>query len=60
MISPLAVVSSKATIGNNVSIGPFTVVHDDVVIGDNTKIKIVLLYSMAHALGRVVIFFREQ
>lgn len=39
MISPLAVVSSKATLGKNVSIGPFTVVHDDVVIGDNTKIE---------------------
>lgn len=38
MIHPLASVSSKAQIGNNVSIGPFTSVYDDVVIGDDTWI----------------------
>lgn len=39
MISPLAVVHHDATIGLNVSIGPFSVIHADVVIGDNTKIE---------------------
>ena len=38
MISPLANVSSKAQIGNNVTIEAFATIYDDVVIGDNTHI----------------------
>ena len=38
MISPLANVSSKAQIGNNVTIEAFATVYDDAVIGDNTHI----------------------
>lgn len=38
MISPLANVSPKAKIGNNVTIEPFATVYEDVVIGDNTFI----------------------
>lgn len=38
MIHTLAVVSPEAKIGENVSVGPFTIVHANVVIGDNTKI----------------------
>lgn len=38
MISPLANVSPKAKIGNNVTIEPFATVYEDVVIGDNTYI----------------------
>jgi len=34
-ISNLAVIDPKATIGNNVDIGPFTIIEGDVVIGDN-------------------------
>lgn len=34
----LSVVSSKAQIGANVKIGPFTCIHEDVVIGDNCEI----------------------
>ncbi len=37
-IDPRAVVSPKATIGEDVYIGPFVVVEDDVVIGDRTWI----------------------
>ena len=37
-ISSLASVSGKATIGQNVYIGPFSVVEDGAVIGDNTQI----------------------
>ncbi len=37
-ISTLASVSEKAKIGNNVYIGPFSVIEDDAVIGDNTQI----------------------
>lgn len=38
MISPLASVSPKAKIGNNVTIMPFATVFEDVEIGDNTYI----------------------
>ena len=37
-ISSLASVSAKATIGQNVYIGPFSVIEDGAVIGDNTQI----------------------
>ncbi len=38
MIHPTAIVSSKAQLGRNVSVGPFTVIYDDVIIGDETLI----------------------
>lgn len=38
-IHPTALVSTSATLGKNVSVGPFTVVHDNVVIGDNCIIE---------------------
>jgi UDP-N-acetylglucosamine acyltransferase len=38
MISPLAHIHPNAQIGKNVTIDPFTVIHDDVVIGDGTHI----------------------
>lgn len=34
-----AIISSKAVIGSNVSVGPFSIVHDNVVIGENTVIE---------------------
>lgn len=37
-ISSLASVSDKASIGQNVYIGPFSVIEDGAVIGDNTQI----------------------
>ena len=37
-IDKTAIVSAKAEIGNNVDIGPYSIVEDDVVIQDNTKI----------------------
>jgi UDP-N-acetylglucosamine acyltransferase len=36
MISPLASVHSNAKIGNNVTIDPFTMIHDEVHIGEGT------------------------
>lgn len=39
MIHSTSIVSPIAVIGNNVSIGPYTIVHDDVIIGDGTKIE---------------------
>lgn len=38
MIHNTAIISSKAEIGNNVEIGPFTIIEDKVKIGDNCKI----------------------
>lgn len=39
MIHPTAIVSTKANLGENVSVGPFTIIHDNVIIGNNTKIE---------------------
>ena len=38
MIHSTAIVSEKAKIGNNVEIGPFTIIEDKVIIEDNCKI----------------------
>jgi len=38
MIHPSAIVSPKARLGAGVSIGPFTVVHDNVELGDNCQV----------------------
>lgn len=38
MISKLAQISENAQLGGNVEIEPFAIVHDNVIIGDNTKI----------------------
>ena len=39
MIHPTAVISTKAQLGRGVCLGPFTVIHDDVIIGDETVIE---------------------
>jgi acetyltransferase-like isoleucine patch superfamily enzyme len=39
MIHPTAIVNSKAQIGKNVTIGPYTIIHDNVTIGDSTTIE---------------------
>ena len=38
IIHKTALISNKAKIGDNVSIGPYCIIEDDVIIGDNTKI----------------------
>lgn len=38
MISEFAQISEKAQLGINVQVGPFTVIHEDVIIGDNVRI----------------------
>lgn len=37
-IHPTALVSDKASIGINVVIGPYTIIHDNVIIGDECRI----------------------
>lgn len=39
MIHPTAIVDNAAEIGSNVSIGPFSIVHEGVFIGDNSVIE---------------------
>ncbi|MCG3767566.1 N-acetyltransferase [Vibrio cincinnatiensis] len=39
MIHPTAIISNKAQIGKNVSIGAYSIIHDNVVISDNTIIE---------------------
>ena len=39
-IHETAIISSKATIGNNVYIGPYTVIDDNVIIGDSCYIGV--------------------
>lgn len=38
-INSTAIVSKKAIIGSNTTIGAFTIIHDDVVIGDNSIVE---------------------
>ncbi|MDP1612374.1 MAG: hypothetical protein Q8M11_15075 [Sulfuritalea sp.] len=38
MIHPTAIVSKTAIIGEDVSVGPFSIIHDDVRIGSGTRI----------------------
>ena len=38
MSKNMSVISKKAQIGKNVSIGPYCIIEDNVIIGDNTKI----------------------
>lgn len=57
MHSPHAVISPKAKIGNDVTIGPFCVIHDDVEIGDGCQLhSSVVIYDGAR-IGKKNTFF---
>ncbi len=49
-----AIVSPKAEIADNVSIGPFTVVEDGVIIGEGTRIASSVLLGAGAVLGKDV------
>ena len=51
-VDPRAVVSSKAHLGVNVSIGPFTVVEDHAVIGDGTSVASNALIGTGARIGK--------
>ena len=38
LIHPTARVSPEAKLGENVTIGPFTIIHDEVQVGSGTRI----------------------
>lgn len=51
-IDQRAIVSSKAQLGTNVTVGPFSVIEDDVVIGDGTWIGASAIVSSGARIGR--------
>ncbi|HUN65844.1 MAG TPA: acyl-ACP--UDP-N-acetylglucosamine O-acyltransferase [Bacteroidota bacterium] len=51
-IHPTAIVSPKAKLGDNVSVGPFTIIEDDVVAGDGTSISSNAFLASGTRLGR--------
>ena len=57
-ISSLASVSDKAKIGQNVYIGPFSVIEDDAVIGDDTQIypHVTVVYSCRIESGEGMLY----
>ena len=52
-----AIVSPKAELGDNITIGPFTIVEDGVVIGDNCEIKSSVVLAEGTVLGQNVKVF---
>ena len=52
IIDSLAVVSKKAQLGENVTVGPFSVIEDDVVIGDDTIISAHVIVQSGTHLGK--------
>ena len=56
-IHQTAIVSSKATLGENISVGPFSIIEDDVVIGNDCKIgSSVSIYDGARIGNNVKIY----
>ncbi len=58
MIHSTAVISDKATIGNNVEIGPFCVVDDDVVLGDNCRLTSHVVIRGPSRIGKNNTFYQ--
>ncbi len=56
-IHPTAIVSSKATIGKNLTVAPYSIIRDDVIIGDDCYIgPHTVIYDGARIGNRVKIF----
>ena len=51
-INNLAIVSPKAQLGENVSVGPFTIIEDDVIIGAGTTIGANALIANGARIGK--------
>lgn len=56
-IHKTAIISPKAEIGENVKVGPFTVIEDGVIVGDNCDIKSSILLAEGTVLGKNVNVF---
>ena len=57
MISSLAHISKGATIGNNVRIDPFVMIHEDVHIGDGTHIMSNAVIMPGTTIGKNCLIF---
>jgi UDP-N-acetylglucosamine acyltransferase len=56
-IHPTALISSQATLGNNIEVGPYAIINDDVEIGENCTIgPHANIYNGARIGDRVKIF----
>lgn len=53
-IHSTAIVNPRAELGDNVSIGPFTIVEEDVMIGDNCQIQSHTLLASGSRLGKEI------
>ena len=58
-IHPTAVVGSKAEIGQNVEIGPFCIVEDEVSIGDDCRLASHVILKNGTTLGRGNLVFES-
>ena len=58
-ISDKAIVSPKASIGNNVSIGPFSIIEDGVNIADNAQVHSNVLIHTGTSLAKGVRVFHS-
>ncbi len=55
-IHPTAIVSGKAKLGKNISVGPYAIIEDDVEIGDETSIgPHAVIYNGARIGNKVTI-----
>lgn len=58
MIHPTAVISEKASIGKNVTIGPFCVIDDNVTIGDGCVLKSHVVVRGTTRIGKNNTFYQ--
>jgi UDP-N-acetylglucosamine acyltransferase len=57
LFHPTAIVSEKAKIGNNVKIGAYSIVEDDVEIGDNTILRNGVVIANGSRIGKDCEFY---
>jgi len=57
-IHPTAIISEQAKLGTNVSVGPFTIIEDDVIIYDNTEIHSHVFIARGSEIGESCRIFK--
>ena len=57
MIHPTAIISDSATIGENVTIGPYCIISDNVTIGSNSTLKSHVVIDGHTTIGEHNLFF---
>ena len=56
-IHPTAIISSKAELGRNVSIGPYSIIGDDVILHDDVQVASHCVIEGPSEFGRESVFF---